>query len=131
MSKRRNHHNPVFDKQVADIALQSGLSRASVLCALLVACGEAHTQKIAPASYEECFAQLAVIPEDVAKSAAFNNLCHCAQITSYDVTSEDEEEKHADGACLYVRWRELIDEPLESILGEDEDETQSGVPTVR
>jgi hypothetical protein len=119
VAKRKNH-NPVFDKQVADVALKRGLSRASVFCALLVACGEAHTQKIPPVKYEECFAQLEIIPEDVAKSAAFNNLCHCAQITNYDVTFEDEEEKHADGGCLYVRWRELIGDPLESILGEDE-----------
>jgi hypothetical protein len=120
--KRRNH-NPVFDKQVADVALTRGLSRASVLCALLVAAGKAHTQKIAPDKYEKCFAQLAVIPGDVGKSAAFNNLCQCREVTNYDVHFEEEAEMHTDD-CLYVRWRELIGDPLESILADDENETR-------
>ena len=120
MSKRRNH-NPVFDKQVADLALKRGLSRASVHCALLVAAGQAHTSKIAPAKYEECFAQLEIIPGDVAKSAAFNNLCHCRHVTNYDVHFEEEAEMHTDD-CLYVKWRELIGDPLESVLGEDDED---------
>jgi hypothetical protein len=102
-----------FDKQVADLALRRGLSRASVLCALLMASGQARTPRIKPAKYDQCFNALAAIPPDVVKSAAFNHLCHCP----YDATADDESEKHKS-RCLYVKWRDLIGEPLESVLTE-------------
>lgn len=113
--------NPVFDKQVADVALSRGLSRASVLCALLVASDQAYTQKIAPEKYDQVFYELAFIPQDIAKSAACNNLCRCRHATNYDADFEDEREKHL-GDCLYVAWRDLIEDPLESILDDRDEE---------
>jgi hypothetical protein len=104
-----------FDKQVADLALRRGLSRASVFCALLKASGEARTKKIAPAKHGQCFNALATIPPDVPKSAAFKQLCRC----SYGARVEDEAERHKE-KCLYVVWRDLIGEPLESVLTEAE-----------
>jgi len=98
-----------FDKQIADLALSRGLSRASVLCALLMASGQARTPKIRPAKYDKCFHALATISPDVAKSTAFEHLCHC----HYDSTLGDETERHKD-KCLYVLWRDLIGEPLGS-----------------
>ena len=100
-----------FDKQVADLALSRGLSRASVLCALLMASGQARTPKIKPAKYDQCFHALASIPPDVPKSAAFNHLCHCP----YDEVANYQSEKHKN-KCLYVLWRDLIGEPLQSVL---------------
>ena len=100
-----------FDKRIADLALSRGLSRASVFCALLMASGQAHTPRIKLAKYDQCFHALTTIPPDVAKSAALNDLCHCP----YDATADDELERHK-GKCLYVLWRDLIGEPLQSIL---------------
>jgi hypothetical protein len=100
-----------FDKRIADIALSRGLSRASVLCALMMTSGQASTPRIKPAKYDQCFNALANIPPDVAKSAAFNHLCHCP----YDATTNDGSEKHKS-KCLYVLWRDLIGEPLQSVL---------------
>jgi hypothetical protein len=105
--------NSKFDKQVADLALSRGLSRASVFCALLMASGQARTPRIKPAKYDRCFQALATIPPDVPKSAAFNHLCRCP----YDAVAmaDDESERHKS-KCLYVVWRDLIGEPLESFL---------------
>ena len=102
-----------FDKRIADLALSRGLSRASVLCALLMASGQARTPRIKPAKYDQCFNALANIPPDVAKSAAFNHLCHCP----YDSTFEEAVERH-ERKCLYVKWRDLIGEPLEKVLAD-------------
>jgi hypothetical protein len=105
--------NSQFDKQVADLALSRGLSRASVFCALLMASGQARTPRIKPAKYDRCFNALANIPPDVPKSAAFKHLCHCP----YDAVAmaDDESERHKS-KCLYVIWRDLIGEPLPSVL---------------
>jgi hypothetical protein len=105
--------NSKFDKQVADLALSRGLSRASVFCALLMASGQARTPRIKPTKYDQCFNALANIPPDVAKSAAFNHLCHCP----YEATADEESERHKS-KCLYVVWRDLIGEPLQSVLTE-------------
>jgi hypothetical protein len=105
--------NSKFDKQVADLALSRGLSRASVFCALLMASGQARTPRIKPMKYDQCFNALANIPPDVAKSAAFNHLCHCP----YEATADEESERHKS-KCLYVVWRDLIGEPLQSVLTE-------------
>ncbi len=104
-----------FQTQVAQKAIDRGLSRADVICALLIGAGQANAQKIAPAEWKLCLAELERIPPDVARSAAFNNLCECAAVTHYDVMPEEEREKHVDN-CLYATWRDLIGEPLPSIL---------------
>jgi hypothetical protein len=78
----------------------------------------AHTEDPAR-KIRSMFYALAFIPQDVAKSAAFNSLCHCCLIAYYDVTFEEEAEKHADD-CLYVKWRDLIGDPLERILDEED-----------
>jgi hypothetical protein len=111
--------NSNFGKQVADLTLSRGLSRASVLCALLMAVREADTSKVPPAKYEHCLSLLRLIPKDVSRLMAFTNLCRCTVPHVYGLTMEDEAEKHAKG-CLYVAWRDLIDEPLERLLAEVE-----------
>ena len=107
-----------FQKQVAQMAIDRGLSRASVICALLIAAGKADTRRIAPADWQRCLAELELVPPDVARSAAFNNLCQCVENTHYDVTPGEEREKHLR-KCRYVLYCDLIGEPLPSMLEDD------------
>lgn len=109
----------LFERMVIDRAMERGLSRRSVLCALLMSARSADIRRIAPIDYDAVFDQLAVIPSDVAASAAFNNLCQCVALTHYDVVFNEAAEKHAEG-CRYVLWRILIDDPLPSVLDEEE-----------
>ncbi len=99
-----------FEKRVVEIAINRGLSRASVFCAMLIASGTANVKKIAPSKEDKCLSELQSVPPDVALSAGFNNLCKCG-VEYYDDFAERHKRK-----CLYVKWRKLIDDPLESVL---------------
>ena len=106
-----------FERQIAEIALNRGLSRASVVCALL-SVGSACLDTVRPEKQAALRQKLETIVPDVRKSEAFESLCRCKDRTYFDEDIKDYHNK----LCRYVRWRNLIGDPLESLLEDKESE---------
>lgn len=104
-----------FDKQVADLALSRGMSRAAVFCALLAEVGSTHADHILPAKRQKCLDRLSAAALDVSMWEAFKTLCQCKDLTLYAEEVEWEQEAHSK-KCRYVKWRKLIGKPLESLF---------------
>lgn len=81
------------------------------MCALL-AVGAARADNIKPKDRPTVVRKLEAIAPDVRKSEAFSLLCRCKDKTGFDEDIKDYHGKH----CRYVLWRDLIDQPLESLF---------------
>lgn len=101
----------MLQTRITQIALNRGLSRSSVICALLTV-GAARADNVKPGRREELYRKLETIQPDLRKSEAFTLLCRCKDATGFDEDIKDYHSKQ----CRYVLWRDLIDDPLESLL---------------